>query len=135
MCQELTYSINLLLFVSVTKVMILLLLGGLIREESILGNLVERDDTGILGRMAMKLDRTKTNNWKDLALQLCVPPHVLRNFGSRQGHNPALMLFKYIPIFDPDVTLDHLKGCLTSIERQDAVAVLEKASIPGITNK
>ena len=70
MCQELTYSINLLLFVSVTKVMILLLLGGLIREESILGNLVERDDTGLLGRMAMKLDRTKTNNWKDLALQL-----------------------------------------------------------------
>lgn len=115
--------------------MILSLPGGLINEESVVGNLVERDDTGILGHMALKLDRTKTNNWKHFALQLCVPPRVLRNFGSHQGHNPALMLFKYIPIFDPDVTLDHLKGCLTSIARQDAVAVLEKASIPGITNK
>ena len=107
--------------------------GGIISKESVVGSLVERDDTDILGRMALKLDRKSKNDWKRLALQLSVPQRVLRNFGSHQRHNSSLMLLKYIPIFDPELTLEHLKGCLISIGRQDAVEVLENAGISGIT--
>ena len=107
-------------------------LGGVISNESVVASLVERDDTDILGRMALKLDRKKTRNWKHLALQLNVPHRVLKNFGSHQRHNSSLMLLKYIPIFDPELTLDQLKGSLASIGRQDALTVLEKAGIPGI---
>lgn len=105
----------------------------MISKESVIGSLVERDDTDILGRMALKLDRKQKNDWKGLALQLSVPQRVLRNFGSHQHHNSSLMLLKYIPIFDPELTLEHLKGCLVSIGRQDAVEILENAGIPGIT--
>ena len=84
--------------------------------------------------MALKLDRKSLHNWKHLALQLSVPHRVLRNFGSHQRHNSSLMLLKFIPIFDPELTLDHLKCSLASIGRQDAVAVLDKAGIPGINN-
>ena len=107
-------------------------LGGVISNESVVASLVERDDTDILGRMALKLDRKNTRNWKHLALQLNVPHRVLKNFGSHQRHNSSLMLLKYIPIFDPELTLDQLKGSLASIGRQDALTVLEKAGIPGI---
>lgn len=106
----------------------------MISKESVIGSLVERDDTDILGRMALKLDRKQKNDWKGLALQLSVPQRVLRNFGSHQHHNSSLMLLKYIPIFDPELTLEHLKGCLVSIGRQDAVEILENAGIPGITS-
>ena len=108
------------------------LLGGIISNESVVASLVERDDTDILGRMALKLDRKKTHNWKHLALQLNVPHRVLKNFGSHQRHNSSLMLLKYIPIFDPELTLDQLKGSLASIGRQDALTILEKAGIAGI---
>ena len=107
-------------------------LGGIISKESVVGSLVERDDTDILGRMALKLDRKSKNDWRGLALQLSVPQRVLRNFGSHQRHNSSLMLLKYIPIFDPELTVEHLKGCLVSIGRQDAVQVLENAGIPGV---
>ena len=107
--------------------------GGIISQESVVASLVEKDDTGILGRMALKLDRKSKNDWKGLALQLNVPHRVLRNFGSHQKHNSSLMLLKYIPIFDPEMTLEHLKKCLISIGRQDAVLVLDKAGIPGTT--
>lgn len=107
--------------------------GGIISKESVVGSLVERDDTDILGRMALKLDRKSKNDWRSLALQLNVPQRVLRNFGSHQRHNSSLMLLKYIPIFDPEITLEYLKGCLVSIGRQDAVQVLDTAGIPGIT--
>ena len=106
--------------------------GGIISEESVVASLVERDDTDILARIALKLDKRKTHNWKHLALQLNVPHRVLRNFGSHQQHNSSLMLLKYIPIFDPELTLDHLKRSLASIGRQDAVIILDKAGIPGI---
>ena len=106
--------------------------GGVISVDSVVGSLVERDDTDMLGRMALKLDRKRKNDWKGLALQLNVPHRVLRNFGSHQRHNASLMLLKYIPIFDPELTLEHLKECLLSIDRQDAVEVLNKAGIPGI---
>ncbi|XP_078349882.1 uncharacterized protein LOC144634708 isoform X2 [Oculina patagonica] len=105
--------------------------GGIISKESVVGSLVERDDTDILGRLALKLDRKRKNDWKGLALQLSVPHRVLRNFGSNQRHNSSLMLLKYIPIFDPELTLEHLKACLFSIGRQDAVKVLDSAGIPG----
>ena len=108
--------------------------GGIISQESAVASLVEKDVTGILGRMALKLDRKSKNDWKGLALQLNVPHRVLRNFGSHQKHNSSLMLLKYIPIFDPEMTLEHLKKCLISIGRQDAVLVLDKAGIPGTTN-
>ena len=107
-------------------------LGGVISSDSVVASLVERDDTDILGRMALKLDGKKTHNWKHLALQLNVPHRVLRNFGSHQRHNSSLMLLKYIPIFDPELTLDQLKGSLASIGRQDVLSVLDKAGIPGI---
>ena len=106
--------------------------GGLISKESVVGSLVERDDTDILGRLAVKLDSKRKNDWKGLALQLNVPTRVLRNFGSHQRHNSALMLLKYIPIFDPELTLEQLKTCLASIGRQEAVKVLDNAGIPGI---
>jgi len=106
--------------------------GGIISEESVVASLVERDDTDILARVALKLDKRKTHNWKHLALQLHVPHRVLRNFGSHQQHNSSLMLLKYIPIFDPELTLDHLKHSLASIGRQDAMILLDKAGIPGI---
>lgn len=106
--------------------------GGIISKDSVVGSLVERDDTDILGRLALKLDRKRTNDWKGLALQLSVPHRVLRNFGSHQRHNSSLMLLKYIPIFDPELTLEHLKACLVSIGRHDAVKVLDNAGISGI---
>ncbi|XP_022801867.1 uncharacterized protein LOC111339463 [Stylophora pistillata] len=104
---------------------------GLISRESVVASLVEKDDTGILGHMALKLDLRRRKDWKGLALQLNVPHRVLRNFGSHQKHNSSLMLLKYIPIFDPEMTLAHLKNCLMSIGRQDVVVIFDKGGIPG----
>lgn len=82
--------------------------------------------------MALKLDRRNIHNWKHLALQLNVPHRVLKNFGSNQWHNSSLMLLKYIPIFDPELTVEQLKSSLSSIGRKDVVTVFDKAGIPGI---
>lgn len=104
---------------------------GLISQESVVASLVEKDDTGILGHMALKLDMKSRKDWKGLALQLNVPHRVLRNLGSHQKHNSSLMLLKYIPIFDPEMTLAHLKNCLISIGRQDVGLIFDKGGIPG----
>ena len=96
-----------------------------------MGSLVEREDTAILGEVAVKLDKKCKNNWKALAAHLTVPRRVLRNFGSQTGHNSALMLLKFIPIFDPERTIRDLKHSLNSIQREDVIGILDGAGIPG----
>ncbi|XP_068727992.1 uncharacterized protein [Montipora capricornis] len=105
--------------------------GGVISNESVVTSLVERQDLDILGKMALKLDRKMLQNWKHLALQLSVPHRVLRNLGPCQQYNSSKMLLKYIPVFDPELTLDKLKASFSTVGLRDAVAVLESAGIPG----
>ena len=106
--------------------------GNLISNESVVGSLVEREDTDLLGQLALKLDRGSTRNWKHLAVQLDIPRRVYRNFGTDQGHNSALLLLKYLPIFDPELTIAALKDVLEKLRRNDVISVLNSAGIPGI---
>lgn len=92
-------------------------LGGVISKESVVGSFVERDDIDIFGRMVLKFDRKSKNDWRSLVFQLNVLQRVLRNFGFYQRYNLFLMLLKYILIFDFEIILEYLKGCLVFIGR------------------
>ncbi|XP_048587364.1 uncharacterized protein LOC116613981 isoform X2 [Nematostella vectensis] len=104
---------------------------GITSNESVIGSLVERDDTDLLGRIAMKLDPGYTRNWKSLAIQMEIPRRVFRNFGTQQRHNSALLLFKYLPIHDPDLTIKEIRDACEEMDRHDVVKVLDSSGIPG----
>lgn len=97
---------------------------------------MERQDTDVLARMAIRLDRKMSCNWRHLALQLNVPNRVLCNFDPHQQYDnnyySSTMLLKFIPEFDPEFTLDELKASLSAIGVTDAVPVIENANIPGM---
>ena len=105
--------------------------GNLISNESVVASLVEREDRDLLGKLALALDRGSAITWRHLAEKLAIPRRVYRNFGASQGSNPALLLLKYVPIFDPELTIGDLKELLTKTSLQEAVAVLSAAGIPG----
>lgn len=109
---------------------------GVLSEDSVVTSLVERQDTDVLARMALRLDGKMSCNWRDLALQLNVPNRVSCNFDPHQqydndNYHSSTMLLKFIPQFDPEFTLDKLKASLSAIGVRDAVPVIENAGIPG----
>ncbi|XP_029195619.2 uncharacterized protein LOC114961184 isoform X2 [Acropora millepora] len=105
---------------------------GVLSEDSVVTSLVERQDTDVLARMALRLDGKMSCNWRDLALQLNVPNRVSCNFDPHQqydndNYHSSTMLLKFIPQFDPEFTLDKLKASLSAIGVRDAVPVIENA--------
>ena len=107
-------------------------LGSGIKDDSVVGTLVEKEGEYVLGKIAVLLDKFHPQNWKALAARLDIPRKVFRNFGSPQEHNPALMLLRYLPIFDPELSVAMLKDTLDEIDRSDVVKVLDASGIPGI---
>ena len=105
--------------------------GSGLKDDIVAGTLVDKDEEYILGRIALKLDKSQPQNWRSLAAGLEIPRKVFRNFGSQQEHNSALLLLKYLPIFDPELSVAMLKDTLDEIDRSDVVQVLDAAGIPG----
>ena len=109
---------------------------GVLSEDSVVTSLVEKEDTDVLARMALRLDGRMSSNWRHLALQLNVPNRVLCNIDPHQqydnNYHSSTMLLKFIPKFDPEFTLDKLKASLSAIGVRDAVPVIENAGIPGM---
>jgi hypothetical protein len=92
---------------------------------------VEKDDTDLLGELALKLDRGSLHNWKSLAIQLEVPRRIFKHFGSHQRQNSALLMLKYLPIYDPDLTVQSLKDACEAISKFDVVKFLDASGVPG----
>ena len=102
-----------------------------LKDDVVVGSLVEKEEEYIVGRIAVKLDKSHPQNWKSLASGLDIPRKVFRNFGSQHEHNSALLLLKYLPIFDPELSVAMVKDTLDEIDRSDVVEVLDAAGIPG----
>lgn len=93
---------------------------------------MEKEEEYIVGRIALKLDKPHPQNWRSLASGLGIPRKVFRNFGSLHEHNAALQLLKYLPTFDPELSVAMLKDTLDEIDRSDVVNILDSAGIPGM---
>ena len=106
-------------------------IGSIVSEESVILGVVERDDTELLGELALRLDRSGPQNWKSLATQLEVPRRISKHFGTRQRQNAAILMLKYLPIFDPDLTVQSLKDACEAISKFDVVKFLDTAGVPG----
>ncbi|KAK3740039.1 hypothetical protein QZH41_005156 [Actinostola sp. cb2023] len=105
--------------------------GSIISDETVIQGVIEIDDIDLLGQLALKLDRGHNQNWKLLARQLEVPGRIFRNFGSHQRQNSALLMLKYLPIFDPDLIVDSLKDTCQAIGLLEVVKFLDASGVPG----
>lgn len=104
----------------------------MISDGTVIQGVIEREDIDLLGELALKLDRGHQSNWKVLARQLEVPSRIFRNFGSHQRQNSALLMLKYLPIFDPDLTVDSLKDSCRTVGLEDLVKFLDASGVPGM---
>jgi len=108
--------------------------GGIISDSTVIQGVIEQEDIDLLGKLALKLDRGQNQNWRVLARQLDVPNRIFRNFGSHMKQNSALLMLKYLPIFDPDLDVDSFKEACKTTGLDDVVKFLDTSGVPGMLN-
>lgn len=64
--------------------------------------------------------------WKHIAEAFGIKEQDYQNFKCSQFHSPTEVMFEYLKTCSPEVTVGHVKDGLSSIERQDVIAVFVK---------